>query len=193
MVGTAQHAVGRLAALVVAMLAAVPAAAVADTAYVGSFNNGRVVALDTVSGGSGAVIGGLGVVTDIAIASDAATVYVAHGSGAQSFVTPIDTATDRRRPAIAVGASVDALAVTPDGRTVLVTGTAPGAVTPIEAATGRAGTPIPADQPTGISLSARCREHPADPHAGRLPATLTSRLSSGQRGFTATVRLVAAR
>ena len=61
------------------------------------------------------------------------------GSGT---VTPVDLATRRAGPAIPVGASPQAIAMTPGGRTAYVANTGSGTVTPIDTATRRAGTPI---------------------------------------------------
>jgi len=74
----------------------------------------------------------------LAMAADGRTVYVANPDG--DTITPISTATDEPGQPIIVGRSPDAMAVTPDGRTVLVL-TSTG-VTPVDAATNRAGKPV---------------------------------------------------
>jgi DNA-binding beta-propeller fold protein YncE len=74
----------------------------------------------------------------LAMAADGRTVYVANPDG--DTITPISTATDEPGQPIVVGRSPDAVAITPDGRTVLVL-TSTG-VTPVDAATNRAGKPV---------------------------------------------------
>ena len=54
----------------------------------------------------------------LAMAADGKTVYVANPDG--DTITPISTATEKPGQPIVVGQSPDAMAVTPDGRTVLV-------------------------------------------------------------------------
>jgi DNA-binding beta-propeller fold protein YncE len=77
----------------------------------------------------------------LAMAADGRTVYVANPDG--DTITPISTATDQPGPPIVVGPSPDAMAVTPDGRTVLVlTSTGATSVTPVDAVTNRLGTPV---------------------------------------------------
>jgi DNA-binding beta-propeller fold protein YncE len=74
----------------------------------------------------------------LALAADGRTLYVANLGG--DTITPISTATEEPGPPIIVGRSPDAMAVTPDGRTVLVLTSA--GITPVDAATNRAGTPV---------------------------------------------------
>jgi DNA-binding beta-propeller fold protein YncE len=77
----------------------------------------------------------------LAMAADGRTVYVANPDG--DTITPISTATDQPGRPIVVGPSPDAMAVTPDGRTVLVlTSTGVTGLTPVDAATNRAGKPV---------------------------------------------------
>jgi hyaluronoglucosaminidase len=87
------------------------------------------------------------------VTPDSRTVYVANsGSGT---VTPIDTATARAAPPIPVGSDPVALAVTPDGRTVVLDW-AGGTVTPIDTATDTAGPPIGVGSfPSAIAVSPR--------------------------------------
>lgn len=74
----------------------------------------------------------------LVMAADGRTVYVANSGG--DTITPISTATDEPGQPIVVGRSPDAMAVTPDGRTVLVLTQA--GVTPVDAATNRPGKPV---------------------------------------------------
>ena len=77
----------------------------------------------------------------LAMADEGRTVYVANPGG--DTITPISTATEEPGPPIVVGPSPDAMAVTPDGRTVLVlTSTGVTGVTPVDAVTNRAGKPV---------------------------------------------------
>ena len=72
------------------------------------------------------------------MAADGRTVYVANPDG--DTITPISTSTEEPGQPIIVGRAPEAMAVTPDGRTVLVL-TSNG-VTPVDAATNRAGRPV---------------------------------------------------
>ena len=74
----------------------------------------------------------------LAMAAGGQTVYVANPGG--DTVTPISTATEEPGQPIIVGPSPDAMAVAPDGGTVLVL-TSTG-ITPVDAATNRAGKPV---------------------------------------------------
>jgi DNA-binding beta-propeller fold protein YncE len=78
----------------------------------------------------------------LAMADEGRTVYVANPDG--DTITPISTATEEPGQPIVVGPSPDAMAVTPDGRTVLVlTSAGVTGVTPVDAVTNRAGKPVP--------------------------------------------------
>jgi DNA-binding beta-propeller fold protein YncE len=72
------------------------------------------------------------------MAADGRTVYVANSDG--DTITPICTATDEPGPPITVGQWPQAMAVMPDGATVLVL-TSTG-LTPVDTATNRAGKPV---------------------------------------------------
>ena len=75
------------------------------------------------------------------------TVYVANPGG--DTITPISTATEEPGQPIVVGPSPDAMAVTPDGRTVLVlTSTGVTGVTPVDAVTNRAASRWRSREPT---------------------------------------------
>ena len=74
----------------------------------------------------------------LVMAADGRTVYVANFDG--HTITPISTATDEPGQPIVVGQWPEAMAVTPDGRTVLVL-TSTG-LTPVDTATNRAGKPV---------------------------------------------------
>jgi DNA-binding beta-propeller fold protein YncE len=68
-------------------------------------------------------------------------VYVANPGG--DTIAPISTAIEEPGQPIVVGPSPDAMAITPDGRTVLVlTSTGVTRVTPVDAVTNRAGKPV---------------------------------------------------
>ena len=67
--------------------------------------------------------------------------YVANPGG--DTITPISTAIEEPGQPIVVGPSPDAMAITPDGRTVLVlTSTGITGVTPVDAVANRAGKPV---------------------------------------------------
>jgi len=74
----------------------------------------------------------------LAMAAGGRTLYVAN-SGADT-ITPVSTTTEEPGQPIIVGQSPEAMAVTPDGGTVLVL-TSTG-ITPVDTATNRAGTPV---------------------------------------------------
>jgi DNA-binding beta-propeller fold protein YncE len=74
----------------------------------------------------------------LVMAADGRTVYVANSDG--DTITPISTATDEPGPPITVGQWPQAMAVTPDGSTILVL-TSTG-LTPVDTATNRAGQPV---------------------------------------------------
>jgi hypothetical protein len=77
----------------------------------------------------------------LAMAAEGRTVYVANPGG--DTITPISTATEEPGRPIVVGPSPDVMTVTPDRRTVLVlTSTGVTGVTPVDAVTNRAGTPV---------------------------------------------------
>jgi len=90
----------------------------------------------------------------LAMAANGRTVYVANPDG--DTITPISTATDEPGQPIPVGQSPDAMAVTPDGKTVLVLASAGvSGLTPVDAATNRAGKPV------AIRGHTRSRSRPA--------------------------------
>lgn len=77
----------------------------------------------------------------LAMAADGRTVYAANPDG--DTITPISTATGEPGKPIVVGPSPDAMAITPDGRTVLVlTSSGVTGVTPVDTATNRASRPV---------------------------------------------------
>ena len=78
----------------------------------------------------------------LAVAAEGRTLYVANPDG--DTITPISRATEEPGQPIVVGPSPEAMAVTPDGRTVLVlTSTGLTGVTPVDAVTNRSGKPVP--------------------------------------------------
>jgi hyaluronoglucosaminidase len=62
--------------------------------------------------------------------------------GEDDTVTPVSTATSRPGKAITVGQGIDAIAITPNGRTAYVASFNAGTVTPIRIAANTAGKPI---------------------------------------------------
>ncbi len=128
----------------------------ADTSYVGSSVNRRMISLDIVSGRQGvpvAVFDHLSASafpagpTKMVITPDGRTVYAITGD----TVTPVDTATNTAGAGIPVR-NAWALAISPDGRTVLVTSIFK--VTPIDTATNVAGPPIQVDAgPSEIAIA----------------------------------------
>lgn len=107
------------------------------TVYVSCPGTGKVV---PVRAGAGTAAEPIRVSSagSLAMAAGGRTVYVANPGG--DTITPVSTATGRPGQPIVVGQSPDAMAVTPDGRTILVL-TSTG-VTPVDAATNRAGKPV---------------------------------------------------
>ncbi len=85
----------------------------------------------------------------LAMTADGRTVYVANVFG--DTITPISTATDEPGQPIIVGQEPDAMAITPDGTTVLVL-TSTG-VTPVDAATNRAGKPVAIQGVYGLAVA----------------------------------------
>ncbi|MCW3015543.1 MAG: beta-propeller repeat protein [Solirubrobacterales bacterium] len=121
---------------------ATPPAASAQTAWVTSLNNGRVISVDTVSGRQGPAVDVPGAGGAV-ITPDGTTVYVTGRAG----VTPLSTATDTASAAIPVGPWPEGIAITPDGRTVLVV--SGDGVIPISTVTNQPGARIVVDRPTG--------------------------------------------
>jgi YVTN family beta-propeller protein len=131
------------------------------TAYVLNWGGASLTAINTRSGSVSPPIPVGAYPVAIAFAKDGATAYVADFGS--DTVTPIALATGRpgsavpagRAPeAIAVGGAPDALAVSPDGRTLEVLDGDTDQVTPIDTATRRAGTPIRVGySPAAVSFS----------------------------------------
>jgi DNA-binding beta-propeller fold protein YncE len=85
----------------------------------------------------------------LAVTPDGRTLFVANGgddTGAMQIightVTPVVTATGRPGRPVPVGSFPDALAVTPDGRTLFAASQTGNTVTPVSLPAGRAGSPI---------------------------------------------------
>jgi YVTN family beta-propeller protein len=129
------------------------------TAYVSDFRSNTVTPINTATNTAGtpirlprnpAVLGGP---VGIAITPDGKTAYVAnYGAEGQhgdvpGTVSPINTATNTAGTPIALGlgASPNAVVITPDGKTAYVANTGSNTVTPINTATNAAGTPIGVD------------------------------------------------
>jgi YVTN family beta-propeller protein len=98
----------------------------------------------------------------IAITPDGARAYVADAGAIVSgqtgvigsTVTPVDLSTGRALPPIVVGNAPTAVAVTPDGSTVLVGNANSGSVSPIDVASDTAGSPISVQGgPVSIAIS----------------------------------------
>ena len=80
------------------------------------------------------------------------TAYVVNSQS--NTVTPIQTATDTAGPAIKVGVSPYAIAITPDGKTAYVGNQDSGTVTPIRTATDTAGPAIAVGRdPVAIAIT----------------------------------------
>ena len=75
----------------------------------------------------------------VAVSPDGATLYVADGSGG---VIPIPTATGVPGTPVTVSTGQQAIAVSPDGATLYVQDGTAGTVTPVDTASGQAGSPI---------------------------------------------------
>jgi DNA-binding beta-propeller fold protein YncE len=100
-----------------------------------SFRNSEIMALAAAPNGQ-----------TVYVASELQTHDTVRCPAAKGLVTPVVTATGRPGKPVPVGCTPNALAVTPDGKTIYVAswahGSSQGIVTPIAAATGQAGTPI---------------------------------------------------
>jgi YVTN family beta-propeller protein len=84
--------------------------------------------------------------------SPSATAFVANSASAS--VTPVSLSTHRAANAIRVGSDPEAIAATPDGRSVYVVSSGTGTVTPIDAATRKPEPPIRVgNDPTAIALT----------------------------------------
>ena len=71
-------------------------------------------------------------------------------------MTPINVASRRPGPAIRAGQAPDALAITPDGKTVFAVGGDSDSVIPISAATGRRGPAVRVgSSPAAVAIAAR--------------------------------------
>ena len=140
---------------------------VANSGWYGPTPQNTITPIDLSTGRPGNTIAaGVGPM-GIAITPDGTRAYVADMGFATSqstfttadTVTPIDLVTGTPMAPITVGPGVGAVAVTPDGKTVLAaidgTPTHPiGSVVPIDVATGRAGRPIPTGvAPMGIAVT----------------------------------------
>jgi YVTN family beta-propeller protein len=87
-------------------------------------------------------------------AARAPVVYAADDLGRAATVTPIDTATNTPGAPVKAGNGLQAIAITPDGKTAYVASFYPAAVTPITLATGRPGKPISVGRfPAAIAIT----------------------------------------
>lgn len=109
----------------------------------------RVITFSTATGTAGKLIKVDGVVYAVAVAPDGKTAYVtsepvqkpsATCTGQMGVVTPVSTATNRPERPVRVACYPDAVAVSPDGKTVWVGSS--NWITPISTATDKAGKPI---------------------------------------------------
>jgi DNA-binding beta-propeller fold protein YncE len=107
------------------------------TVYVSCLGTGEVVPVHAGADTASTPIR-VSSVGPLVMAADGRTVYVANSDG--DTITPISAATDEPGQPIIVGQWPEAMAVTPDGTTVLVL-TSSG-VTPVDTATNRAGKPV---------------------------------------------------
>jgi len=117
----------------------------------GAGTNGNVYPVALPAGPVGLPIS-LGASTaGIAVAPDGLTAYAAAGGS----VVPIDVSNDSAGIPIPVSGGAYAIAVTPDSKTVYVTNETGATVTPIDVATGTAGTAISSvgSAPQGIAIT----------------------------------------
>lgn len=98
-------------------------------------------------------------------ASDGSRLYVLGAVSRDSWaVTPVDTASGREGQAIPVPSDSQAMAISPDGRTLYVgagnaNGTGPSEVIPVDTRSGKAGSPVRFRYPvTGLAVSHDGRE-----------------------------------
>ncbi len=120
-------------------------------ALVGDSGNGDVYPVSLPSGVVGTPIAIGGSVHGIAVLPDGSAAYAANGSS----VTPIALPGLTSGSAIAMTGGAFAVAATPDSRTVYATNDTGGTVTPIDVATGSAGTPVTGvgSTPRGIAIT----------------------------------------
>ncbi len=120
-------------------------------ALVGDSGNGDVYPVSLPSGVVGTPIAIGGSVHGIAVLPDGSAAYAANGSS----VTPIALPGLSSGSAIAMTGGAFAVAATPDSRTVYVTNDTGGTVTPIDVATGSAGTAVTGvgSTPRGIAIT----------------------------------------
>jgi YVTN family beta-propeller protein len=124
------------------------------TVYVSNWNKGTVIPIDTATGVAGAPIWGVGRQPyQIVITPDGTTAYVVAADS--NSVTPINIKTDTAGKEIKVpttyGSTGHVLALTPNGRTLLVLG--PNSVTPVSTVTNKAGKPIKLSGPSDIVIT----------------------------------------
>jgi YVTN family beta-propeller protein len=85
----------------------------------------------------------------IVITPDGKTVYVGSGPG----VTPFSTVTGKAGKSIRIRNGADMIAITPNGKTAYVLNPGASTVTPINAATNKASTPIKAGTGNYIAIT----------------------------------------
>lgn len=120
-------------------------------ALVGDSGNGDVYPVSLPGGAVGTPIAIGGSVHGIAVLPDGSAAYAANGSSATPIALPSLTAGS---PIMMTGGAF-AVAATPDSRTVYVTNDTGATVTPVEVASGTAGTPITGvgSTPRGIAIT----------------------------------------
>ena len=146
---------GVLAAAVISAVTMAAVPALADTGYVASLSGGGV------SGFVGPIVKGvayedglpsvaLAQPRDLVVSPDGGTLYVITGDG----LATVNTQSRVAGSPIAVGAGPGSrLALTPDGRTALVTSPAGNTVTPVDTATHVARAPIAVNAPTDVAVA----------------------------------------
>jgi YVTN family beta-propeller protein len=128
--------------------------ATGDTAYVSSFGDDKVYALDLVAGTVGGATAVGAKPEGIAVSPDGSKVYVANSKDNSVTQLAVAGTTLVAQKTIFAGLNPVGIAITPNGDTAYVTNGGSGTVTPIALASGTAGGPIPVGlNPQGIAVA----------------------------------------